>query len=195
MNSVNITLASASPRRRELLDQIGVRYRVSPVDLSEQLLAGESPLDYVVRLALDKARAGLHANDCELPVLGADTAVVSDEEIFGKPVDESDAVTMLSRLSGRTHSVLSAVAVTNGEVADYRVSQTLVTFRQLSPDECHRYCATGEPTDKAGGYAIQGYGGVFVERIEGSYSGVVGLPLAETCDLLQQFNIAYWKCP
>jgi len=195
-------LASASPRRCELLHQIGCRFQVSPVDIDETVLAGESPADYVERMALQKAQAGWGMHQIKgLPVLGADTAVVLDSkgsgsedisEIFGKPLDQAHAISMLMRLSGATHRVLSGVAIVKGHEQQTILSESLVTFRHLTEEECARYWLTGEPNDKAGAYAIQGLGAVFVEHLSGSYSGVVGLPLIETCKLLDDFDISWW---
>ncbi|HEB29063.1 hypothetical protein LCGC14_2332680 [marine sediment metagenome] len=189
-------LASASPRRRELLQQIGCHFLVSPAEIDEEVLVGESPEDYVNRMALQKALAGWHANqNKQLPVLGADTTVVLGNDIFGKPSGQEDAISMLSQLSGKTHRVLSSVAMVQGDKQQVVLSETRVTFRLLDSDECHRYWQTGEPSDKAGAYAIQGLGAVFVTAINGSYSGVVGLPLAETCTLLEVFDISWWVGP
>lgn len=186
-------LASASPRRRELLEQIGCCFRVAPVDVDETPLAGEMPVSYVVRLAEEKATAGWQAYGQQgLPVLGADTTVVVGEQIFGKPADRDEALAMLQQLSGKTHRVLSAVALRDGPRCEHRLSETLVTFRPLEVDECLRYWDSGEPVDKAGAYAIQGYGAVFISSIQGSYSGVVGLPLVETCELLKAFGLSWW---
>ena len=184
-------LASASPRRRELLAQIGARFQVAAVDLDETPLPGEPPEDYVGRLARAKALAG-SARFPDLPVLAADTTVTVDGQPMGKPADEAEAVAMLMALSGRAHSVHTAVAMVQGARAALRHSHTRVRFRALRPAECRAYWRTGEPADKAGGYGIQGLGAVFVEAIEGSYSGVVGLPLAETWELLQLFAIPCW---
>jgi septum formation protein len=179
-----ICLASASPRRRELLAQIGVPHTVKPAHIDEALRAGESARDYVARLAREKALA-VRAQDASLPVLGADTAVVLHGVIFGKPSGRDEAIEMLMRLSGRTHEVLTAVALAaNGALAE-RLSVSRVTFRALTSAECGAYWDTGEPRDKAGAYAIQGHGAVFVERLEGSFSGVMGLPLFETAQLLR----------
>ena len=191
-----LCLASASPRRRELLAQIGVPHIVHPADLDESHLEGESPADYVERLARAKDEAVWRqrsaAGDPTLPVLGADTTVTIDGRVLGKPVDEAALLAMFARLSGREHEVWSAVAlVTAAGVASNR-SCTRVRFRIVEPDEVRRYWATGEPADKAGGYAIQGYGAVFVEGIAGSYSGVVGLPLAETARLLVAAGLDVW---
>ena len=191
-----LCLASASPRRRELLAQIGVPHIVHPADLDESHREGESPADYVERLARAKAEAVWRqrraAGDPTLTVLGADTTVTIDGRVLGKPVDEAALLAMFARLSGREHEVWSAVAlVTAAGVASNR-SCTRVRFRIVEPDEVRRYWATGEPADKAGGYAIQGYGAVFVEGIAGSYSGVVGLPLAETARLLVAAGLDVW---
>ena len=183
-----IVLASASPRRCELLDQIGVRYIQSVVDIDETYQSGESPEKYVVRLALAKARAVRQRDKSHLPVLGADTTVVIDNEALGKPQDEIHAKAMLKRLSGVSHQVMTAVALVSAQEASI-TSVTLVRFRPLTDNEISQYWETGEPGDKAGGYAIQGMGAVFVEHIDGSYSGVMGLPLFETARLLGQFGI------
>ena len=190
MNEPQIILASASPRRRELLAQIGVHHiqKVLPVD--ERHRPGESPRDYVARLALAKARAvrdSLGAG-AGYPVLGADTAVVLAGLPLGKPRDRADGLAMLRRLAGRDHRVFSAVALVGGREA-LRVSETRVWFRDASEAELAAYWDSGEPHDKAGGYGIQGLGAVFVERIDGSYSGVMGLPLFETAQLLKEFGI------
>lgn len=190
----DFVLASASPRRAELLRQIGCRFLVAPVDVDEAVIPAEPAVDYVQRIALQKARAGLLASPLSgVPVLAADTAVVVGRDIFGKPADREQALAMLGRLSGTTHRVLSAVAMVADNRELLRCSETQVTFRPLSAEECERYWQTGEPADKAGAYAIQGLGGVFVTAIQGSYSSVVGLPLAETCQLLQAFDIVWWR--
>jgi septum formation protein len=180
-----ICLASASPRRRELLAQIGIPHVVRPAHIDETLRPGESPRDYVVRLARQKALA-VAAEGAALPVLGADTAVVLDGRIFGEPSGRDDAVDMLMRLSARTHEVLTAIAIAARGKLTERLSVSHVTFRALTRGECGAYWDTGEPHDKAGAYAIQGRGAVFVERLEGSFSGVMGLPLFETAELLQR---------
>lgn len=184
-----IFLASASPRRRELLEQIGVAHQVVEVRVDEALHAGEAPELYVVRLALAKAHAG-HAICSDWPVLGADTAVVIDGVILGKPRDRADGLTMLAQLSGRTHHVYTGVALVNaaGE-AQTRLSVSAVTFRAIADRERAAYWDSGEPADKAGGYAVQGLGAIFIERLEGSYSGVMGLPLFETAALLRGCGI------
>jgi septum formation protein len=196
MSKTQLYLASSSPRRRELLAQVGVVVEVLSQDVSENRLSGESPESYVKRLALDKARAGLLGlEDKNLhPVLGADTAVVVDDEVLGKPTDKADALAMLQRLSGRSHRVLSAVAVVGRDDLgqdreNVRISESIVKFRVISEKECEAYWDTGEPMDKAGAYAIQGLAALFIKHIEGSYSGVMGLPLFETGELLQKFGI------
>jgi septum formation protein len=186
-----IYLASRSPRRCELLAQIGVRFAVVETDTDETRLPGEHPEDYVLRLALEKARAarGALPEKDGRPVLGADTAVVIGARILGKPADREEALAMMRLLSGRAHRVLTAVALisTDGERTD--LSETRVTFRTLDEDEVLRYWHTGEPRDKAGGYGIQGYGALFVAGLHGSYSGVMGLPLFETGRLLGQVGL------
>lgn len=184
-----VYLASQSPRRRELLTQIGIPHRVLAVDIDERQRSGELPSDYVQRLAREKAAAGWqHILDQRLiqaPVIGADTAVVVDDDILGKPIDATDAMMILQRLSGRSHEVLTGVAVHTAEGAQISMSCTRVWFRALDLAEIEDYWASGEPRDKAGAYGIQGLAAKFIERIEGSYSGVVGLPLFETAQLLR----------
>jgi septum formation protein len=188
--SPHVFLASASPRRRELLNQIGIGYTLLHAEVDEALLPGESAGDYVRRVALEKVRAGrlLLSGDAGSPVLGADTAVVVDGRIMGKPCGRDEGIDMLLTLSGRSHQVLSAVAISAGREA-LRVSESRVTFRTLTQAQCAAYWDTGEPHDKAGGYAIQGRAAMFVSRLEGSYSGVMGLPVYETAELLQEFGI------
>lgn len=187
-----IQLASASPRRSQLLRQIGVAHDVRPVDLDESRLAGESPRDYVLRLARAKALAGV-ATGGALPVLGADTTVAIGDEIFVKPMDEDDAVRMLTALSGRSHDVLTAVALASDGRVETAISDTRVTFRAISAAECRDYWASGEPADRAGAYAIQGLAAVFIARLEGSYTGVMGLPLFETAALLDAAGVRRWR--
>lgn len=191
----DIYLASVSPRRRQLLEQLGVRFAVVRQDIEETLQPRESPEVFVLRLALEKARVGLQALPEERvrPVLGADTVVVLDDEVLGKPADESQAVAMLERLSGQVHRVLTGVALVEAEHEATRLSVSHVTFRELQPEERRAYWSSGEPRDKAGGYAIQGRGAVFIEHLEGSYSGVMGLPLFEVGDLLAEFEIDYQR--
>jgi septum formation protein len=187
-----IYLASRSPRRRDLLHQLRVDFSVLDLEIDETVLAGETPDALVLRLAVCKAEAGLArlAADPAGPVLGADTIVVLDDEVLGKPRDADDARSMLRRLSGRCHRVLSAVALASAAGTSARVSESRVCFRALSPEECASYAATGEPLDKAGGYGIQGRAAAFVSDLQGSYSGVVGLPLYETAELLRDAGVA-----
>ena len=184
MKSPQLYLASTSPRRRELLAQLGISVEVVSQDAPENRRDGESPESYVKRLALEKARSGLNGlgGKSLRPVLGADTAVVVENEVLGKPVNKSDALSMLQRLSGGSHRVLSAVAVVGRDDLgqdreEVQVSESIVLFRAIAEKESEAYWDTGEPSDKAGGYAIQGLAAFFIERIEGSYSGVMGLPL------------------
>ncbi|WP_432743700.1 Maf family protein [Methylobacter sp. G7] len=190
--TVQIILASASPRRQELLDQIKVTYRVHPVDLDETPLPDETPVDYVQRLAAEKSAACAAQLGDSLPVLAADTAVVLGDLIMGKPKDRDDAVAMLRQLSGKMHRVYSAVSL-RGREHGQAISITEVTFRLLTKSEIAAYWQSGEPLDKAGSYAIQGRGGVFVESLSGSFSGVVGLPLFETAELLSRQGIRLFK--
>lgn len=187
--SYDLCLASASPRRRALLEQIGLTCLQYPVDLDERVLPGESPPSYVMRLAEQKAQAGRNRSGTHLPVLGSDTSVVFQGEILGKPRDTRHAVNMLMRLSGSTHQVMTGVAVCQHDRVQSLISVTDVTFRTLTEAECFAYCDSGEPFDKAGAYGIQGLAAVFVRSVSGSYSNVVGLPLFETADLLKQFGI------
>ena len=188
----SITLASASPRRSQLLEQIGVRHRVRATDVDETARSGESAEAYVARLAAAKAETAWAA-DARHPVLAADTAVVLGTELFGKPTDPNDGVRMLSALAGRTHRVLTAVAVRSAAGVAAALSVSDVTFRELSVAECRRYWATGEPHGKAGGYAIQGLAATFITGLRGSYSGVMGLPLAETAALLAAAHVRLWN--
>ncbi len=178
-----VILASASPRRAELLRQIDVTFEVRPSDIDETPLPGEPPADYVQRMALEKARA------VDVPgrvVIGADTSVVLGDQIMGKPENREAGLEMLARLSGRTHRVFSAVAASHQDSTRVALSLSRVRFRVISPAEAVAYWESGEPCDKAGGYAIQGRGAVFVARLCGSYSGVMGLPLCETARLLEE---------
>ena len=190
--TAQIILASASPRRMELLDQIKVTYRVNPVDLDETPRPNEAPLDYVQRLAAEKSAACVLQLGDRLPVLAADTAVVLDDLIMGKPNGPDDALSMLRRLSGKMHRVYSAISL-RGKEHGQAVSITEVTFRPLTECEITAYWQSGEPVDKAGSYAIQGMGCVFVASINGSFSGVVGLPLFETAELLSRQGIGFFK--
>ncbi|MFI8741147.1 Maf family protein [Stutzerimonas zhaodongensis] len=186
-------LASASPRRRELLTQIGVPFSLLSVAIDETPSAAEAPDVYVQRLAREKALAGLSlVSDDSACVMGADTTVVLDQQILGKPVDKADALAMLGALSGREHEVMTAVALANRSGCEVRLVTSRVRFRPISADEAEAYWASGEPQDKAGSYAIQGWGAVFVSALEGSYSAVVGLPLCETAQLLDAYGLRYW---
>ncbi len=178
-----VILASQSPRRRELLTQIGVPFEAWPADVDETVHSGEAPESFVRRVALEKART-IAVSCPEAIVLGSDTAVVLGDHIFGKPQDADDAERMLTALSGRTHQVMTAVAIVcpHGERVIVQVSD--VSFRTLDGAEIRRYWHTGEPCDKAGAYAVQGLAARFIARLNGSYSGVMGLPLFETCELL-----------
>lgn len=189
MNKSFIYLASGSPRRRELLTQLGVRFEVCVTDIDESSPVGEASDAYVRRMAAGKARAALaRLPSHRAPVLGADTTVCIDRDRLGKPADPAAGAAMLRRLSGREHEVLTAVAINDGEREAVAVSRTIVAFRPLADAEIEAYWATGEPRDKAGGYAIQGLGAVFIASIHGSYSGVMGLPLFETARLLNGFG-------
>ena len=190
-------LASGSPRRRELLGQIGVPFSTLPTVIDETPLANEAAVAYVQRLARAKAQAGLAslAVPGAAVVLGADTSVVLDGRILGKPQDRADALAMLTALSGQTHEVLTAVALANSQRYEVRVVSSQVSFRPLSAAEIEAYWASGEPQDKAGSYAIQGLGAVFVRDLHGSFSAVVGLPLCETAALLADFGIPCWQRP
>jgi septum formation protein len=183
MSAPSLILASSSQRRREILEAMGLAFVIRVTDVDEKMLTGESPADMVLRLASAKA-ATIPAGPGEI-VIGADTAVVLGEECFGKPADFEDALRMLSALSGRTHQVMTGIAVASSAGVATALSVTDVRFRDIGPNEVRRYWQSGEPQGKAGAYAIQGRGGTFVEAIMGSYTGVVGLPVFETARLLQ----------
>lgn len=187
-----LLLASQSPRRSELLTQLGVAFRVIEVDVPELRGAHESPREYVGRVARDKARAGLSmlSGATDVVVLGADTEVVLDDEVFGKPRDAADAMAMLRRLSGRTHAVISAVWLVDAQGERNACCVSHVRFAELDETVIAAYVATGESFGKAGAYAIQGRGAALVAHLEGSYSGVMGLPLFETARLLREAGIA-----
>ena len=190
----SIILASASPRRQELLAQIGVRFTVHSQYIDESIRIGELANDYVSRMALEKANSALAAlcvtkDSSDTLVLAADTSVVCDATVLGKPLDEADAVDMLRRLSGREHRVLSAVTLSTQDKQRTVLSESRVTFCEISIEEAQQYYRSGEPLGKAGAYAIQGYAAVFVEQLVGSYSGVMGLPLFETAQLLAEFSV------
>jgi septum formation protein len=188
-----LVLASASPRRRELLWQIGVAHRVAAAGVDERARAGEDAAQCVQRLALAKAQAIYRVGPVALPVLGADTAVVLDGEMLGKPLDRAAGVGMLLRLGGRAHRVLTAVALIDVRGVQLRLSDSEVHLRRIARAEGERYWDSGEPCDKAGGYAIQGLGAVFVSALRGSYSGVMGLPLFETAALLDEAGVPRWR--
>ncbi len=187
-SSVDLILASRSPRRIQLLEQIGARFQVIPADIDESPRPGESVSDYVRRIAIVKSTTVSEQCEGSTPVLAADTAVYIDKLIIGKPNDEDHAGEMLERLSGRWHDVYSGISITYRDVSVISV-RTRVKFRRIERWEIKEYWLSGEPKDKAGSYAIQGLGGNFVERIDGSYSNVVGLPMVETGDLLDQYGI------
>lgn len=183
----SIYLASSSPRRSELLGQIGVSFDLVKADIEEKPEMGESAQDYVLRLALQKAQAGFKNSSKDRPVLGADTIIVVDQRILEKPRDKRHAQEMLQLLSGRVHQVFTAVALVQGDDTKSTLVKTEVSFKKLSAQEISDYWGTGEPIDKAAGYAIQGVAGKFINNISGSYSGVVGLPLFETAELIREF--------
>ncbi len=189
LSESHLILASASPRRRELLMQLGISFQVLPVNIDETQHPGESPPDYVKRLAWHKARTACEASADDHPVLGADTTVELEGALLGKPRDRLEALTMLARLSGREHCVYSGVAIATRQRYAQCVSRTRVCFRTLSADERRAYVESREPLDKAGAYAIQGRAAVFIRELHGSYSGVVGLPVFETAALLSGFGI------
>lgn len=185
MFSTSIYLASQSPRRRDLLTQIGIKYELLSSEIDESILPNEKPKDYVKRLAVEKAKAGKNISTEHKPVLGADTIVVLDNHIMGKPVDEQHAMAMLLSLSGREHQVMTAVALILGDEIRCEVVITTVKFRAINEQEALNYWQTNEPKDKAGGYGIQGIGAQFVENIDGCYFAVVGLPLMKTQEMLK----------
>jgi septum formation protein len=187
-----LCLASVSPRRRQLLLQIGVAHMARGANIDETAHPGETPRDYVARVAAAKACAIRRAEQA-LPVLAADTAVVVDGAMFGKPAGRAQGLAMLARLSGRVHEVLSAVALADARGVAIAVSESTVRFRTLTAEECRAYWESGEPHDKAGAYAIQGLAAAFIESLHGSYSGVVGLPLFETAALLRAAGVPYGR--
>lgn len=187
-----LVLASASPRRAELLQQIGINYLLHPVDIDETVHAGESPPDFVLRLALEKAlcaKKDMEQQSINLPVLGSDTVVVINGEVLGKPQNAEHAVQMLTKLSGKKHKVHTAVAIVSQENEFSEVSTSVVEFTELDDETIHNYISTGEPLDKAGAYAIQGQAAQFIKSIEGSYSSIMGLPLFETANMLAMFGV------
>ncbi|MGB5445857.1 MAG: Maf family protein [Psychromonas sp.] len=183
----SIYLASSSPRRRELLAQIGVSFDLVPAEVEEIPQAGESAQDYVLRLSVQKAKAGFVNSKQDKPALGADTIVTIDQQILEKPRDKDHAKEMLQLLSGRIHQVLTAVTLWQNDYSKSVLVKTEVSFKRLSEQEIADYWQSGEPLDKAAGYAIQGIAGKFITNISGSYSGVVGLPLFETAELIKTF--------
>jgi len=191
MNKIHsILLASGSPRRRELLKQLAVTFKVAVADIDESVIEGETPEDYVVRLAREKAQAGFEQNGGLMPALGSDTIVLLDGQILGKPETRAEAESMLQSLSGQTHHVYSAVALAlkSDNVMD-TLNITAVTFGKMPTQWIKQYCQSDEPMDKAGAYAVQGGTGQYIRRIEGSYSGVMGLPLFETAELLRRAGL------
>lgn len=188
---MQIYLASKSPRRQSLLTQIAVTFECLPVDIDESVNKSETPADYVSRMAYEKANAGW--SDCkrilDIPVLAADTSVVLGNQILGKPLAKSEAISMLIELSGKTHQVMTSVAVKHHQKVELVTSTTDVTFASLSEQQIDYYVSSGDCLDKAGSYGIQGYAARFVQTISGSYSGIVGLPLYEVAKLLQKFSI------
>ena len=193
MRAAILILASGSPRRAELLAALGLPFTVRVPDVDETPLPGEAPAAYVGRLARAKVEAVMVAAEPGSVTLGADTTVVLDGKILAKPVDADDGIRMLSALSGRTHSVLTGIAASDGRRTESRIVAADVTFRILAPGEAQAYWRSGEPADKAGGYGIQGIGGIFARAVHGSYSAVVGLPLCETEELLNALDVDTWK--
>ncbi|MDN3699408.1 Maf family protein [Vibrio cortegadensis] len=186
-NEINLVLASGSPRRKELLEQLGYQFSIVNADIKEEKQAHESPYEYVLRLSQDKARAGLSLSAPDSIVIGSDTVVVCNNQVLEKPVDYSDSRSMLLKLSAKRHQVMTAVSVVTDTKQSSVVVTTDVWFKPLTEYEIEQYWLSGEPCDKAGSYGIQGLGGRFVTRIEGSYYAVVGLPLFETDQLLHEF--------
>ncbi len=187
--SNTLILASQSPRRKELLQQLGYNFSCAPADIDESVLPAESPTQYVARLALEKANVIAKEQAQDVVVLGSDTSVVFDQHILGKPESLSDCIAILTMLSGNTHQVITAIAVVKAQQSQVVVVSTEVDFKILTEAEIKRYWHTGEPQDKAGAYGIQGIAGQFVKQIRGSYSAVVGLPLYETAQLLAEFGV------
>ncbi len=188
---MKVILASQSPRRLELLQQIGIQPEVCPAHIDETPLSDETPEDYVNRLARNKAEAVAEKRSDSL-VIGSDTSVVIDNKILGKPESRDHFFSMFKRLSGAKHQVMTAVAITDGQLTRSEVVITQVSFYPISEGDIERYWLSGEPQDKAGGYGIQGLGALFVKEIQGSYSAVVGLPIAETGKILEKFGFSTW---
>lgn len=188
--AAEIYLASRSPRRKELLAQLKIKFQILDIEVDEAIIASETAMEYVQRLAIEKAMTGHQiATRKNIPVLGSDTCIAFQGEIIGKPNTAAEAVNILSKLSGKEHTVMTAVALANESGYLFRVQTSKVAFKDLSDAEIKAYINTGEPLDKAGAYAIQGLGAVFIRHIEGSYSGIMGLPLFETAELLNEFGI------
>jgi septum formation protein len=190
MSDCKVVLASSSPRRRELLNLIGIAHEVRPANLDESMRPREAPRRHAERLARDKASA-VAMRDPDLITIAADTIVVINRKVLGKPVDEEDAARMLAVLSGREHTVITAVAVSRGRKLRSAIEEVKVKFRRLREDEIEAYIATGEPMDKAGAYGIQGYGATIVERVEGDYFAVMGLPLVRLIGLMRDVGVQY----
>jgi septum formation protein len=190
VSSCKVVLASSSPRRRELLNLIGIAHEVRPANLDESMRPRETPRRHAERLARDKASA-VATRDPDLITIAADTIVVINRKVLGKPVDEEDAARMLAMLSGREHTVITAVAVSRGKKLRSAIEEVKVKFRRLREDEIEAYIATGEPMDKAGAYGIQGYGATIVERVEGDYFAVMGLPLVRLVGLMRDVGVVY----
>lgn len=190
MSVCRVVLASSSPRRRELLNLIGIAHEVRPANIDETKRPRESPRNHAERLAREKASAVV-ARDPDAVTIGADTIVVIDRKVLGKPVDSREAARMLGMLSGRSHTVITAVAVARGDQLESAVEEVRVKFRRLSDDEIEAYIATGEPMDKAGAYGIQGFGATIVESVEGDYFAVMGLPLVRLVRLLGNVGVKY----
>jgi septum formation protein len=190
VSGCRVVLASASPRRRDLLNLIGIAHEVSPANIDETMRPREAPRRYAERLAREKASA-ISTRDPDLITIGADTVVVINRKVLGKPADPSDAARMLRMLSGREHTVITAVAVSRGRKLRSAIEEVRVKFRRLRADEIDEYIAMGEPMDKAGAYGIQGYGATIVERIEGDYFAVMGLPLVRLVGLMRDVGVRY----
>jgi septum formation protein len=190
VSSCKVVLASSSPRRRELLNLIGIAHEVRPANLDESMRPRETPRRHAERLARDKATA-VAMRDPDLITIAADTIVVINRKVLGKPVDKDDATRMLSMLNGREHTVITAVAVSRGKKLRSAIEEVKVKFRRLREDEIDAYIATGEPMDKAGAYGIQGYGATIVERVEGDYFAVMGLPLVRLIGLMRDVGVVY----
>jgi septum formation protein len=190
VSGCRVVLASASPRRRDLLDLIGIAHEVRPANIDETIRPREAPRRYAERLAREKASA-IATRDPDLITIGADTVVVIDRKVLGKPTDPADAARMLRMLSGREHTVITAVAVSRGRKLRSAIEEVCVKFRRLRDDEIEAYIAMGEPMDKAGAYGIQGYGATIVERIEGDYFAVMGLPLVRLVGLMRDVGVRY----